>query len=795
LASQRGTPRQFGRHLPNALVERTFPMLSWMGGALHRGRWAALAASLLLVIGAAVYGVGLFGALKSDGFVDPNAESTRELNLVASRFPKASTDVLLLLRSNTLAVTDPAYTDAATAMLSSLAARAEVESVSSYYTTRSPAYISRDGHETFALVRLTGHDEMAKEAQLTALKGALTSPTLSVLVGGNVPINAAFNSQIGKDIERAEIVTLPIVAVLMVLIFGGLVAAGLPLIIGVVAILVAFALLRPLVAVTSISIFTTNVVTMLGLGLSIDYALFMTTRFREELALAGGDSRHALRRTMATAGRTVLFSGLTVGTSLLGLLFFPEFFLSSMGLAASAAVLAAMLASLTILPALLAVLGPRVNALSVGRALRRLRGRAAVAPADAHGQWYRLSMAVMRWPVPVALVVVVILLAVGSPFLRATFSLTDVRALPAQQPARVATQRFTRDFALEGGMELDIAVRTPGSALSAANLASLDAYVRQLTALPGVVRVDSLVTLDPSISLAVYQQLYADAGANPQIAAAAARYASGDVTTVVVAASPQDLSPAAETLVRQARAIAPVGGLRPLVGGFSATQVDTFSSLLAAIPHAALVIVLAMLALLFLLTGSVLLPLKAIVLNTLSLSATFGALVWIFQDGHFAQALGFQAVGSLDATQPVLIFAIAFGLSMDYEVFLLSRIREQYDATGDNRLAVAVGLQRTGRLITSAALLLAVVLGAFATSGIVFIKMIGIGLAIAVIMDATLVRALLVPATMRLLGSWNWWAPRPLRALWQRVGLREVEAAPGAPAPEARELAPAGARD
>jgi RND superfamily putative drug exporter len=764
-------------------------MLAWLGGALHRARWTALAVSLLVVVGAAVYGLGLFSALKPDGFIDPNAESTRAANLVAARFPKSSTDLIVLLRSDTLTVTDPAFTAAANTLLASLGARSEVESVSSYFTTPSPAYLSRDGHETFALVRLTGTSEMAKERQLTALQGILISPTLAVSVGGNVPINAAFNSQIGKDIERAEMLTLPLVALLLVLIFGGLVAAGLPLIIGAVAILLAFAILRPISSVTSVSIFTPNVVTMLGLGLSIDYALFMTTRFREELAAHDGDARAALRRTMATAGRTVLFSGLTVGTSLLGLLFFPEFFLSSMGLAASAAVLAAMLASLTLLPALLAVLGPRVNALSVGRALRRARGRAEVAPAGAHGRWYQLSMAVMRWPVPVALVVVLLLVGVGSPFTRAAFSLTDVRALPAKQPARVATERFTRDFALEGGMQLEIAVRTPGSALSATNLASLDAYVRQLQALPGVVRVESLVTLDPSLSLDAYQQLYANPDANPQSAAAAERYASGDVTAVTVAASPQDLSPAAETLVRRIRAIAPAGGLRPLVGGFSAAQVDTFSSLLAAIPHALLVIVLVMLVLLFLLTGSVLLPLKAIVLNTLSLSATFGALVWIFQEGHFAQALGFQATGSLDATQPVLIFAIAFGLSMDYEVFLLSRIREQYDATGDNRLAVAVGLQRTGRLITSAALLLAVVLGAFATSSIVFIKMIGIGLAIAVIMDATLVRALLVPATMRLLGRWNWWAPGPLHTLWRSIGLREVEATPAAPPVAAPDLA------
>jgi trehalose monomycolate/heme transporter len=776
-------------------MEGNYTMLSRLGGALHRARWTALAVSLLLVIGAAVYGVGLFGTLKSGGFLDPNAESTREANLVAGRFPKSSTDMVLVLRSDTLSVTDPAYADAATALLASLSARSEVESVSSYFTTHNLAFLSRDGHETFALVRFTGPDESAKDKQFTAVRSSLTSPTLEVLAGGDVPINVAFNAQIGKDIERAEMVTLPIVAVLLVIIFGGLVAAVLPLIIGAVAILLAFALLRPVSDVTSVSIFTTNVVTMLGLGLSIDYALFMTTRFREELSIAGADTRQALRRTMATAGRTVLFSGLTVGTSLLGLLVFPEYFLSSMGLAASAAVLAAMLASLTMLPALLAVLGPRVNALSIGRALRRARGRPASAPVDAHGWWYRLSMAVMRWPVPVALVVVVVLLGVGSPFLRAKFSLTDVSALPADQPSRVATERFTRDFALEGGMQLEIAVRTSGSPFSPANLASLDAYVRQIEALPGVVRVDSLVTLDPSLTLSAYQQLYADPSASPQIAAAAAHYASGDVTLLTVAATPQDLSTAAESLVRQVRAITPAGDLHPLVGGFSATQVDTFSSLRAAIPQAVLVIVVAMLVLLYLLTGSVLLPLKAIVLNTLSLSATFGALVWIFQDGHFARELGFNAAGSLDATQPVLIFAIAFGLSMDYEVFLLSRIREQYDATGNNRLAVAVGLQRTGRLITSAALLLAIVLGAFATSGIVFIKMIGIGLAIAVIMDATLVRALLVPATMRLLGTRNWWAPRPLRALWRRIGMREVETAPAWPAAEALDLAPAGSRE
>jgi trehalose monomycolate/heme transporter len=415
-------------------------------------------------------------------------------------------------------------------------------------------------------------------------------------------------------------------------------------------------------------------------------------------------------------------------------------------------------------------------------AIRRQRAAAdtSAGHAEAHGAWYRLSHVVMRWPVPVALAVVAILCVLGSPFLHASFAVSDVRALPAGQPARVTTERIARDFAQQGAAQLSIAVRTPGSALSAANLASLDDYVSQIEALPGVVRVDSLVTVDSSLSLAQYQQAYANPGAYPQLAAAA-QLANGDATLVSVALQPAEQSASAQQIMREVRAVHAPGGLQPLVDGATASQMDLFASLETVIPRALLVIVAAMLVLLFLMTGSVVMPLKAIVLNTLSLTATFGALVWIFQEGHLEHLLGFQSLGSLDATQPVLIFAIAFGLSMDYEVFLLSRIKEQFDATGDNRAAVALGLQRTGWLITSAALLLAVVLGAFSTSAIVFIKMIGIGLCIAVVMDATLVRALLVPATMRLLGKWNWWAPAPLHALWQRIGLGESHAQPAAP--------------
>jgi trehalose monomycolate/heme transporter len=361
----------------------------------------------------------------------------------------------------------------------------------------------------------------------------------------------------------------------------------------------------------------------------------------------------------------------------------------------------------------------------------------------------------------------------GLPFLRVSFATADVKVLSSQQDARIVSDRLSQDFAQQGNSQLVVALRTPGNVLSPTNLASLDTYVRTIKDLPGVVNVDSLISVTPSLTLADYQQLYAHPGANPQLTAIAAQIANGDTTRITIAMQPVDHTTAAENIVRQVRAIHAPGGIVALVAGATAYQLDLLASLRATLPYALLVIVVAVSVLLFLMTGSLLMPIKAIVLNILSLSATFGALVWIFQDGHLQNLLGFQSTGSIDAIQPILIFAIAFGLSMDYEVFLLSRIKERYDATGDNRAAVSSGMQRTGWLITSAALLMAVVFSAFGTSKIMSVQEIGIGLAIAVIIDATLVRMLLVPATMRLLGKWNWWAPAPLRAIWRWVGLSE----------------------
>jgi RND superfamily putative drug exporter len=744
------------------------------GGFVYHARWFVLLSCLALVVVAAIFGATVFGQLQSGGFEDPNSESSQAQALLDQRLGGSVTDLVLVMRSETLQVTEPAFVEAATEVLGTLQARQEVASVTSYYSTQSARFLSRDGHETFAAVQLTARDLTTKQRDYGALRPVMTSTILHISVGGNVATTVALRDQASADLKRAEIISFPLVGLLLFLVFAGLVAASLPLLIGAIAILGAFALLRALTGLTDISIFASNVVTVMGLGLAIDYALFIVTRFREELRPDAGNVAGALQRTLATAGRTVLFSGLTVTVSLLGLLLFPEGFLRSMALGAIGAVLVAMLAALTLLPAILAIVGRRVDALSIRGPLQRLFSSRRVANAGVRrGAWYRLSQGVMRFPAPVLVLVLGVLVLLGSPFLHASFSTPDARSLPVGRESRVAAERIAQDFAQQGASELIIAVRTPGDALSSDNLASLDAYVRAIEALPGVVQTQSLVRVDPALSLADYQRLYAHPGADPRLTAIATRLASGDVTKVTVELQSEEFSAATDATVRQIRALSAPGGFQALVGGATPIQMDLFADLGARLPYALLVMALTIFVLLFLMTGSVVAPVKAIALNMLSLTATFGALVWIFQDGNLQGQLNFQANGAIDGTQTILIFALAFGLSMDYEVFLLSRIREEFAATGDNRAAVASGLQRTGWLITSAALLFAAVLAAFSTSELVFIKQIGVGLAIAVVMDATLVRGLLVPATMRLLGRWNWWAPRPLRWLWQRVGLHE----------------------
>jgi RND superfamily putative drug exporter len=750
-------------------------MLANLGDFLYRRRMVALCITMAVVIGATIFGLGLFSSLSNASFEAENSESSQAAQLLQTKLNDSGTDVILLLRSDTDSATDPNFMLAATSLFSKLKKRPEVASITDYYSTRSPNFISRDGYETFAVLRLKGQDTTTKQNEYTSLQPSLTSPTLQVTTGGTIPANVALTEQATHDLEQAEAITLPIILLLLLVIFGGVIAASLPLFIGIIAALLTFAALRGFTFVTDVSIYALNVVTVLGLGLAIDYSLFILSRFREELNSNGQDVRTALERTMATAGRTVIFSALTVSTSLLSLLLFPMNIMRSIGLGAISAVLMAMLLSITFLPLVLALLGPRVNALSLRRFIRfRKSPMTNTNIGEEQGIWYRLSEMTTRRPVIVTIITALLLVTLLIPFFHIKLATSGINLLPADSEARVVSQRLSQDFAQQGNAQLTIAVTTPGNALSPENLASLGSYVKSVQAIPGVVQVQSLVTVDPNINLSTYQQLYAHPGLNPQIDQVATNLAKDDFTEITVAIQPADHTDEATTLVNQIRALQAPDSMTAQVTGITPIEIDILASINAALPAALLVIFVSIFALLFLMTGSLVVPIKAIILNMLSLSATFGGLVWIFQDGHLQDIFHFQSQGNIDATLPVIIFALAFGLSMDYEVFVLSRIKERFDETGNNRQAVASGIQSTGWIVSSAALLLAVVEGGFGWAKTLSVQEVGIGIAIAVMMDALVIRTLLLPATMHLLGKANWWAPAPLRWLWQHIGLKET---------------------
>jgi RND superfamily putative drug exporter len=714
-------------------------MFAALGHFAYRRRRLVLAGALLSVAVAVIWGTGVFGSLASGGFDDPGSESSKAADVAAATVGSGEPDVVVLYRSADHTVDDPAFYTAVEQSLADLPSDA-VRQTTTYWSSNAPQLVSTDRHSTYAVLQLTATDDAIANDLYKEIEPQLRDAPAgyTVELGGNRALFHDVNSTVEKDIQRAETLSMPIVLVLLVILFGGLIAASLPLAIGGLAILGAFTVVRLLTQITDVSIFSINIITMLGLGLAIDYALFIVSRFREELR-ERDDVPSALATTMRTAGRTVAFSGLTVAISLASLLLFPQMFLRSMGLGGIAAVLVAMLGALTVLPALLAVLGRRVNALRVPRPWRR---RARVLPAADHaGVWYRIGRAVMRRPVAFIAVIVPLLLLLGSPFLRIQFGGVDERVLPEGAEARTVAETLDRDFPSSSLADIESIVTMPAGL----DRSALDGYVNRVREVPGV--TDAQVTGQ-----------------------------AGSTARVDVFTGAEPLSDTQREVLADVRDVPRPAGSETLVGGRTAVFADLLTSLGKALPWMALAAVAVTLVLLFLAFGSVVLPIKAVAMNVLSLMATFGAVVWIFQEGHLASWLGFTPNGTIEASMPILILAIAFGLSMDYEVFLLSRIREQWDQSHDNPTAVATGLERTGRIITSLALLLAVVIGAFATSDIVFIKMIGVGLLIAVLVDATIIRALLVPATMRLLGRANWWAPRPLARAWNRYGVRETDA-------------------
>ena len=746
-------------------------MFEAWGRSVYRRRRLVVIITLVIVAFAGAWGTGVFGSLQSaGGFNTPNSQSQHSSDLAAAAFGRDTGDVVVLYQSATRTVADPAYRAAVTRTLGALP-RSQIESVATYWSTGSRQFVSASGRETYAVIELAGGSDAARIKSFDAISGKLAAPGLTERAGGEIPTEEAINQDVTSDIGHAEGFSLPVLLVLLLVIFGGLAAASLPLAIGGIAILGSFTALRLLTMFTPVSIYSVNITTILGLGLAIDYGLFMVGRFREELGRTAS-VEDAVARTVATAGRTVAVSGVTVAVALASLMLFPMTFLRSMGYGGVATVLVDMLAALTVMPALLAILGPKVNALRV-RPRRRPRPapepglarpgaslpggaslpRGGVLADETSGVWYRLARSVMRRPVLYVVVIVAGLAVLGSPFLRITWGGVDAQVLPAAAAPRVVTEALNRDFPGNVTNPIESVIQFPGPVSSAGRAGELAAYVSRLEHVPGV--TGGQLT-----------------GVHGAIARVDLRY------------SPGPMSAQARAIVGQVRDVAPPAGARAYVGGTTAQLVDELSSLGATLPLMALVVALATFVLLFLAFGSVVLPVKAIVMNVLSLSATFGVVVWIFQEGHLSGLLHFTPSGTIDPTMPILMLAVIFGLSMDYEVFLLSRMRERYDITGDNAAAVAGGLQRTGGVITSAALLLVIVIGAFSASGIIFIKLMGVGMIVALIVDATIVRILLVPATMRLLGRANWWAPGPLRRLYGRYGISEgAGLTPAAPAP------------
>ncbi len=602
-----------------------------------------------------------------------------------------------------------------------------------------PAFVSKDGSSTyFAAIYRADADADATTEHLREELGRLDGTT----VGGFGPAYQQVNEQVESDLVKAELIAFPLLFIVSLLVFRSAVSALLPLLVGGLTIVTSLMVLRGVNEVVDVSIFALNLITGLGLGLSIDYSLFLVSRFREELERVG-PGPEAVRRTLMTAGRTVLYSALTVAGAGLALLVFPLRFLYSMGIGVTIVALIAAAISLIVLPAIFAVLGTRVNSLGLKRWQRALQ---AEARAEKSGFWYRMSTFVMRFPIGIAVAGIAILLALGAPFLGIKLTGVDASVLPDGAEAKQANTLLRTQFVDADVSPFIIAVTAPKSAES-----EIAAYALELGELDGVATVRA-----------------------PRFLGSAPDAPSGQGTWQVdVLPEQPPLKEATLELVDDVRAVDAPGTV--YVGGESAEQIDQVASIMRGILPGLAILALLTFVTLFLMTGSVVLPLKALVMNVLTISATFGILVLVFQDGRFEGLLDFSSRGALNSTQPVFLFAVVFGLSTDYAVFLLTRIKEARDAGASNRESVALGIQRTGRIVTAAAVLFAIALGAFATSEIIFIKELGVGTAVAVLIDATIVRALLVPSLMALLGRANWWAPAPMRRLHERFGLSEAE--------------------
>jgi len=696
---------------------------------VYTNRRRVLSVAVVATAIAGVFGAGVSSGLSPYGANDPATQSVQATNrFQAATGRQIDPGVVALVSSGDVRGQTARLRVGQVA--AKLRAQPDVASVQSFYSTHSPAMVARDGRSTYvvAYFRAVSDKRLSDDASLIESR---FSSQHDVKLGGDAIANAQVNTQVGNDLAHAELLAFPFIFLLSLLFFRSVVAALLPPLLGGLAILGTFFLLRVVSTFADLSVFALNLTTGLGLGLAIDYSLFVVSRYREEAA-RNGFGPQALRRTLRTAGRTVLFSSVTVAVSVAALAIFPQRFLYSMGIAGAIVALLAATLALTVLPALVAVLGPRINALSPRR-LRQAAERDA-RPARSGG-WYRLAQFVSRRPAQVAVASAAVLIALGIPFTQTRFITADARVLPQSASAHQVQDSLNTEFPPNRTTPLEVVVGVPVSSPE----------VRKLT--ERIARLPDVSAVGP------------------------ARSAGRGTSLLDVAPVHGPLTASTERLVREVRSIHTPYYLG--VAGQTASYLDLEHSLGAHLPAVLGVVIAAALIVLFVMTGSVVLPIKAVLMNALNLCAVFGILVLIFQHGNLRGLLGYHSLGALDATQPILLFAMGFGLATDYGVFLLARIKEAHDAGVPNSEAVALGLERTGRIVTAAALLFAVAVGAFATSQIVFIKELGIGTALAVLLDASIIRALLVPSLMQLLGSANWWAPRPLRRLHERIGLRE----------------------
>jgi RND superfamily putative drug exporter len=707
-------------------------MFEGFASFLYRNQRRVLLVALISVGVAGVFGLGVVKRLSPSGDTDPATQSVK----ATDRYQAATGRQI---DPGVVAIVSTGNVDSAAAerrvheVEAQLRSSRDVVAVSSYYDSRDPAMVSRDGRSTYvvAYFRPKSDSRIADDAK--RIESAFSGQR-DVELGGGAIADAQVTSQVSNDLGRAELFAFPLIFLLSLVFFRSLVASLLPPFLGVLAILTTFFALRVVSSFTHLSVFVINIITGLGLGLAIDYSLFMVSRYREEAAVHGFGVE-ALRRTLATSGRTILFSAVTVAAALASLTVFPQLFLRSMGLAGAMVALVAATLALVVLPAILALLGPRVNTLAPKR-LQRAADRDARA-AEA-GFWYGLSQYVIARPRRIALLSAAVLIALGVPFASIKFLPADAATLPTSASSYKVDSALRTDFPPGRTAPLEVVVGAPADS---SQVSALSARIR---ALPNVSSV------------------------------APAQPAGKKLALVEVAPSTPTYSAASRQLVHDVRSLRTpyyVG-----VAGDTAGFVDLEHSLGAHLPLVLALVVASTLIALLLMTGSIVLGVKAVLMNVLSLSAVYGILVLIFQHGSLQGLLSYRSTGALDSTQPILLFAIGFGLATDYGVFLLSRIKEAYDGGIGNERAVAIGLERTGRIVTSAALLFAVAIGAFVTSRLVFIKELGLGAALAVLIDASVIRGLLVPSLMEILGRWNWWAPAPLR----RLQLREEHAAAGA---------------